>query len=146
MKPKTKRMLNVTAAFVCVALGIGLIINTFNENIVFYITPTEFLTCTKCEKQFRLGGFIKQGSMTKLAPHKIRFTVTDFENETTVYYEGIVPNLFQEGQGAICLGHKLPNGDFQATEILAKHDENYIPREIADDLKAKGMWKLPGGQ
>lgn len=143
MKPKTRRMLNVLAAFTFVGLGVGLIINTFNENIVFYITPTELTTCTKCDKPFRLGGFIKQGSMAKVGPNEIKFIITDFDNETVIYYQGIVPNLFQEGQGAIALGNLLPNGEFRATEILAKHDENYIPREIADDLKAKGLWKLP---
>ena len=109
-------------------------LKAFNENLLYFFSPTDVINGKAPNgKSFRLGGLVANGSV-KREGIKVAFNVTDNQNTFTVNYEGILPDLFREGQGIITTG-SLKNGTFIATEVLAKHDENYMPPEVADALK-----------
>jgi len=109
-------------------------LKAFNENLLYFFSPTDVVNGkAPSGKSFRLGGLVANGSV-KREGIKVAFDVTDNLNTFTVKYEGILPDLFREGQGIITTG-SLKNGTFMATEVLAKHDENYMPPEVADALK-----------
>ena len=109
-------------------------LKAFNENLLYFFSPTDVVNGKAPNgKSFRLGGLVANGSL-KREGIKVAFDVTDNQNTFTVKYEGILPDLFREGQGIITTG-SLKNGTFMATEVLAKHDENYMPPEVADALK-----------
>ena len=109
-------------------------LKAFNENLLYFFSPTDVVNGKAPNgKSFRLGGLVANGSV-KREGIKVAFDVTDNQNTFTVKYEGILPDLFREGQGIITTG-SLKNGTFMATEVLAKHDENYVPPEVADALK-----------
>ena len=109
-------------------------LKAFNENLLYFFSPTDVVNGKAPNgKSFRLGGLVANGSV-KREGIKVAFDVTDNQNTFTVKYEGILPDLFREGQGIITTG-SLKNGTFLATEVLAKHDENYMPPEVADALK-----------
>ena len=109
-------------------------LKAFNENLLYFFSPTDVVNGkAPIGKSFRLGGLVANGSV-KREGIKVAFDVTDNQNTFTVKYEGILPDLFREGQGIITTG-SLKNGTFLATEVLAKHDENYMPPEVADALK-----------
>ena len=109
-------------------------LKAFNENLLYFFSPTDVVNGKAPNgKSFRLGGLVANGSV-KREGIKVAFDVTDNQNTFTVKYEGILPDLFREGQGIITTG-SLDNGTFMATEVLAKHDENYMPPEVADALK-----------
>ena len=109
-------------------------LKAFNENLLYFFSPTDVVNGKAPNgKSFRLGGLVANGSV-KREGIKVAFDVTDNHNTFTVKYEGILPDLFREGQGIITTG-SLKNGTFMATEVLAKHDENYMPPEVADALK-----------
>ena len=109
-------------------------LKAFNENLLYFFSPTDVVNGkAPSGKSFRLGGLVANGSV-KREGIKVAFDVTDNQNTFTVKYEGILPDLFREGQGIITTG-SLKNGTFMATEVLAKHDENYMPPEVADTLK-----------
>ena len=109
-------------------------LKAFNENLLYFFSPTDVVNGKAPNgKSFRLGGLVANGSV-KREGIKVAFDVTDNQNTFTVKYEGILPDLFREGQGIITTG-SLKNGTFMATEVLAKHDENYMPPEVADALK-----------
>lgn len=119
-----------------VLIGIAVIITTvvLRDNMVFYFTPTETIS-KKPTGIFKLGGMVKEGSITKNGKD-LAFVLTDYENEIPVTYQGLTPALFKEGQGTVATG-KLEGGVFKASEILAKHDEKYMPREVAETLMKK---------
>ena len=120
------------AAGTSLAAYLGL--KAFNENLLYFFSPTDVVNGKAPNgKSFRLGGLVANGSV-KREGIKVAFDVTDNQNTFTVKYEGILPDLFREGQGIITTG-SLKNGTFMATEVLAKHDENYMPPEVADALK-----------
>ena len=109
-------------------------LKAFNENLLYFFSPTDVVNGKAPNgKSFRLGGLVANGSVQREGI-KVAFDVTDNQNTFTVKYEGILPDLFREGQGIITTG-SLKNGTFMATEVLAKHDENYMPPEVADALK-----------
>jgi cytochrome c-type biogenesis protein CcmE len=109
-------------------------LKAFNENLLYFFSPTDVVNGkAPIGKSFRLGGLVANGSV-KREGIKVAFDVTDNQNTFTVKYEGILPDLFREGQGIITTG-SLKDGTFMATEVLAKHDENYMPPEVADALK-----------
>ena len=119
-----------------VALAVGLALQAFEENLLFFYSPTQVLAGEPPEgRKFRLGGLVADGSMQRepgeLAVH---FTVTDNQNVMQVTYEGVLPDLFREGQGVIAHGVMLEDGSFRAEEVLAKYDENYMPPEVAEVL------------
>ena len=123
-------MLLVAGTSLAAYLGL----KAFNENLLYFFSPTDVVNGKAPNgKSFRLGGLVANGSV-KREGIKVAFNVTDNQNTFTVKYEGILPDLFREGQGIITTG-SLKNGTFIATEVLAKHDENYMPPEVADALK-----------
>ncbi len=140
MKRKHKRLTFVGIALLLLAAAVGLVLNAFEESIVFFHSPTDFVEKTVSpDRRMRLGGLVEEGSVQKMADAVVIFNVTDMANTTKVTYRGILPDLFREGQGVVAEG-TYANGLFTADEVLAKHDENYMPPEVADALKKSGKW------
>lgn len=150
MKPKHSRLLFVLGSLIVMALAATAILYSFRDNMVFFYTPTQLAT-KQAEPGFdvtrtlRIGGIVKNGSIENLPGGGIRFTITDLSADLPVTYKGLVPSLFRESQGVVAQGTIGPDGVLAAQNILAKHDEKYMPREVVDALKASGQWKEDGG-
>jgi cytochrome c-type biogenesis protein CcmE len=141
MKRKHKRLTFVMIGLLLLGSSAALILTAFEDNIVFFYSPTELVDKKPDPAQrLRIGGLVMAGSVEKLAGAVVTFTITDTAKTVTVQYKGILPDLFREGQGVVAEGH-FKNGVFQADEVLAKHDENYMPPEVAEALKKSGQWK-----
>jgi cytochrome c-type biogenesis protein CcmE len=140
MKPRRQRMLTVGLIIVGVTLAVGLALQAFQENMLFFYSPTQVLAGEPPEgRKFRLGGLVEEGSVTRQPGElKISFMVADLENSMPVSYEGVLPDLFREGQGVVAHGFLQPDGSFRAVEVLAKHDENYMAPEVAELLAEQG--------
>jgi cytochrome c-type biogenesis protein CcmE len=138
MTPRHKRMVLVVGILAGVSLAAWLGMQAFRANVMFFFDPSQIAAgAAPQEKRFRLGGMVEKGSVQKTAGTlDIRFVVTDFCHTVPVSYSGILPDLFREGQGVVAHG-KLKDGRFVADEILAKHDEKYMPPEIAKSMKDK---------
>jgi cytochrome c-type biogenesis protein CcmE len=137
MKPRHKRFAFVIAGLCTLAVAAALILNAFRSNLVFFFSPSQvFAKESPQGRNFRLGGLVEAGSMKRQADGvTVMFRVTDTAKTIPVQYKGILPDLFKEGKGVVTQGKLGPDGVFQATEVLAKHDENYMPPEAADALK-----------
>ncbi|MFD1197627.1 cytochrome c maturation protein CcmE [Brucella gallinifaecis] len=138
---KRKRLMLIAGALVVLSVAVGLMLMAFNQDIRFFRTPAD-LTAQEMTSgaRFRLGGLVEEGSVVREGS-EIRFTVTDTIKTVKVVFEGIVPDLFREGQGVVAEGRFEPDGIFRADNVLAKHDENYVPKDLADSLKKKGVWE-----
>ncbi len=145
MKRKHKRLTFVAVAMVLLAAAAGLTLMAFEDSIVFFYSPTDLKEKTLlAEKRIRIGGLIEEGSVKRQPGSAVvRFRVTDLSNTVAVVYEGLLPDLFSEGQGVVAEG-VMEGGVFRASEVLAKHDENYMPPEVAEALKKSGQWKGAG--
>lgn len=144
MKRKHKRLTFVFVALVLLGAAAALVLSAFEENIVFFMSPTDVAQGKVSEGQrFRLGGLVEDGSVDRTGGETIKFRVTDTAQTLAVTYTGILPDLFREGQGVVAEG-RLEHGVFVADEVLAKHDENYMPPEVVDAIKKSGEWK--GGE
>ncbi|WP_426027949.1 cytochrome c maturation protein CcmE [Brevundimonas sp. TWP2-3-4b2] len=144
--PKARRRLWVVAAVAPVlALAVGLSLYAMRDNVTFFFSPSE-ATADRAPsgRVVRLGGLVETGSVTRGGGGEVAFAVTDNVATTRVVYQGDLPDLFREGQGIVAQGAFLPDRSFRATQVLAKHDENYMPREVAERLKAKGEWRPDG--
>jgi cytochrome c-type biogenesis protein CcmE len=140
MKRKHKRLTFVVVALILVGVAVGLALNAFEDNIVFFFGPSEVLAkAPTADRRLRLGGLVETDSVVKQGA-TVRFRITDMAEAIPVTYKGLLPDLFREGQGVVAEGY-LRDGVFQADEILAKHDENYMPPEVADALKKSGQWQ-----
>jgi cytochrome c-type biogenesis protein CcmE len=144
MTRKQRRMSFILAGLATLGIAAALVLTAFEDSIVYFHSPTDIATKSdlKKDRRLRLGGLVKQGSWQKAGDgltHK--FSVTDTAHDIRVAYKGIMPDLFREGQGVVMEGRLQPDGSFRADEVLAKHDENYMPKEVADSLKEAGMWK-----
>ena len=139
MTPKKKRFLGLILFFVPLCFGLFFLMSALNSNIVYFISPTELIEQNKINQRLRLGGLVKSNSISVIGTI-IKFDVTDGNNSVSVKYEGLLPDLFKEDQGVIVEG-KFDSNSFNADNLLAKHDENYIPREIKNSLKKQGLWK-----
>lgn len=140
MKRKHKRLTFVGVALVLLAGAAALVLSAFEDNIVFFMSPTDIAANKVSENQrFRLGGLVEEGSVDRSGGETVTFNVTDITNSVAVTYTGILPDLFREAQGVVAEG-RLKNGVFVADEVLAKHDETYMPPEVADALKKSGQW------
>jgi cytochrome c-type biogenesis protein CcmE len=131
MKPRHKRAALIGAALAVVAVAVGLVLTAFQQNLVFFFTPSQVAANeAPVGKSFRIGGMVEAGSL-KRAPDglTVSFKVTDTAKAIPVTYTGILPDLFKEGKGVVAQGRLGPDGVFTATEVLAKHDENYMPPE-----------------
>lgn len=142
MTPARKKRLALVALMVVgVAAGVGLLLSKLDENIMFFLTPSEVMAGdAPKDRLFRMGGMVVAGSVSRPGDGlTVKFDLTDHENQVTVSFTGILPDLFREGQGIIANGRLDGNGEFVADEVLAKHDENYMPRELADIHKPEGI-------
>lgn len=142
---KRRRIQVLLIAAVALALATGLIGYAMRDGINFFHSPTQVTDRPPApEEIFRLGGLVEEGTLVRGQEGTITFSVTDGGATVAVSFSGVLPDLFKEGQGMIGTG-RLIDGTFQATEILAKHDETYMPREVLDALKEQGVYKEPGG-
>ena len=143
MKRKTLRLYLLAASLCLLGVGVGLTLYAFQNRIVFFFSPSEIVANRPAFGQtIRLGGLVEAGSVGKSGDGAtIDFKVTDLRNTVAVAYRGVLPDLFREGQGVVVEGSYGPDGNFIATEVLAKHDEKYMPPEVAKALKASGRWQ-----
>jgi cytochrome c-type biogenesis protein CcmE len=133
MKPRHKRAALIGAGLMVLAVAVGLVLTAFQQNLVFFFTPSQVAANeAPVGRSFRIGGMVEEGSL-KRAPDglTVHFKVTDTAKAIPVTYTGILPDLFKEGKGVVAQGRLGPDGVFTATEVLAKHDENYMPPEAA---------------
>ncbi|NND91414.1 MAG: cytochrome c maturation protein CcmE [Granulosicoccus sp.] len=145
MNPKRKqRLLLLGVMLVGVSLAVAFGVNAFRENIMLFHSPSDVVAGTvEPGKSFRVGGMVVEGSVQRNADDlAVRFQLTDHAQTIPVSFSGILPDLFREGQGIVALGSIDASGSFSATEVLAKHDENYMPPEVADALEKAG--NMPG--
>ena len=146
MKRKHKRLTFVGLALLLIAAAAALTLSAFEESIVFFHSPTDIVTKPVVpDRRLRLGGLVEEGSIKRLGDAVVTFRVTDMANVVNVSYRGILPDLFREGQGVVTEG-TYAAGLFTADEVLAKHDENYMPPEVADALKKSGKWDEMGNK
>jgi cytochrome c-type biogenesis protein CcmE len=140
MKPRQQRMLAVGLAGAGIVIAAALTLQAFKENMMFYVEISEVAKGNyPQDRNFRVGGLVVEGSVTRQPGElEVEFAVSDLENELVITYDGILPDLFREGQGVIARGSMDDSGMFAATEVLAKHDENYMPPEVADALEKSG--------
>ena len=136
MKPRQQRMLAVGLAAAGVAIATILTLQAFQENLMFYIEISDVVQGdAPQDRNFRVGGLVVEGSVRREPGQlAVEFTLTDLDNQLPVYYDGILPDLFREGQGIIAHGRLDNSGRFVADEVLAKHDENYMPPEVSETL------------
>jgi cytochrome c-type biogenesis protein CcmE len=147
MTRKQRRLILIGGSLGVLAVAVALMLNAFRDSIVFFNSPSDV-----AEKhigpgtRIRLGGLVKSGSLVRSDNLKVRFDVTDGSHDMAVAYQGVLPDLFREGQGVVTEGALDGSGVFNADTVLAKHDETYMPKEVADALKKSGHWKDDYGQ
>ena len=144
MTPRRQRLTLIGAALAALGLGAYLILSAFQKNLVFFFTPTQVLAGDAPQgRAFRLGGMVEEGSLRRASGDiQVSFVVTDTARRVPVTYRGILPDLFKEGKGVVSQGRLGNDGVFRADEVLAKHDENYMPPEAAYALKQAAEAKL----
>jgi cytochrome c-type biogenesis protein CcmE len=141
MKPRHKRAAIIVGGLAALGVAAGLVLNAFNSNLVFFYTPSQIASKEAPQgRTFRIGGLVQAGSVVREGV-TVRFTVTDTAQAVPVRFEGVLPDLFKEGKGVVAQGQLGPDGVFAAREVLAKHDENYMPPEAAEALKQAGSMK-----
>ncbi|GAB2180462.1 hypothetical protein DLREEDagrD3_06850 [Denitratisoma sp. agr-D3] len=148
MTPRRRRLLWVLAGLALLGAVVALVLNAFNDNLVFFHSPSQVLAGQAPKgRVFRLGGLVEKGSVQRQADGvTVRFLVTDTAQTLPVVYKGILPDLFREGKGVVAQGRLEADGLFHASEVLAKHDENYMPPEAAQalaDAQAKDKKAAP---
>ena len=142
MSLRFQRLILILITLVILSAALLLILFNTKKNIVFFYTPTELLKNNiSLEQKIRIGGYVKQTSFTKKSINKYEFKITDNENELLVIYEGILPDLFREGQGAVIEGILNNKKYIVASKVYAKHDENYMPVSIKKELEKNNQWK-----
>ena len=124
----------------------ALVLSAFNDNLVFFYSPSELKAkAVSTDRRVRIGGLVEAQSLSHGADGRsVSFRITDGTDDVPVVYQGLLPDLFREGQGAVAEGKLRPDGVFAASSVLAKHDENYMPREVVDALKKSGHWQEGG--
>jgi len=144
--PKRKRLWLLVGSLGVLCVAAALVLTALNDNIVFFYSPSQLAEKKIApDRRFRLGGLVEPGSV-KNEGAEVRFKVTDLKQSVSVVYRGLLPDLFREGQGVIAEGSLDSNGVFTAREVLAKHDENYMPPEVAKALKESGRWQEGSGK
>ncbi|HJU27600.1 MAG TPA: cytochrome c maturation protein CcmE [Candidatus Binataceae bacterium] len=142
MTRKQRRLVLIGSGMAVLAIAVALILNALRDSIVFFNSPSDVVEKhVPAGTRIRLGGLVKSGTVIRNGNLSVRFEVTDGKNGIPVNYQGVLPDLFREGQGVVAEGALDPGGTFKADSILAKHDENYMPKEVADALKRSGHWK-----
>ena len=142
MTRKQRRLTVIGGSLAVLAVAALLVLNAMSDSIVFFSTPKMVAERhIQPGKRFRLGGLVQQGSLVHGDDLKVKFEVSDGSAALPVSYQGILPDLFREGQGIVAEGALDASGVFRADTVLAKHDENYMPKDVADALKKQGLWK-----
>lgn len=120
----------------------ALVLSAFSSNLVFFYSPSDLKTqAVSADRRMRIGGLVEDGSLARGADSRVAFRITDGKTDIPVVYHGILPDLFRQGQGVVAEGKLQSDGVFDASTILAKHDERYMPREVVDALKKSGRWR-----
>ena len=140
MTPRRRRMVAMTGGLVCLVAATALVLTAFEQNMLYFYTPTQIVAGEAPEgRRLRVGGLVEQGSVRRTPGSiEVRFDVTDLDRTITVAYAGVLPDLFREGQGVVAHGWVSADGLFEADEVLARHDENYMPPEVAEMLEERG--------
>jgi cytochrome c-type biogenesis protein CcmE len=142
MTRRQRRLVLIGSALGVLALAVGLVLTALKDSIVFFNSPTDVVEKHVAPgARIRLGGLVKSGSVVRGEALQVRFDVTDGKSSIPVSYQGMLPDLFREGQGVVAEGTLDHGGTFRADSVLAKHDEKYMPKEVADALKRQGHWK-----
>jgi cytochrome c-type biogenesis protein CcmE len=142
MTRKQRRLTLIGGSGAVLAVAVGLVLYALSGSIVFFNSPTDIVEKHPGPNiRIRLGGLVKQGSVVHGTDLRIRFDVTDGKSDIPVQFQGVVPDLFREGQGVVAEGTLASNGTFNADTVLAKHDERYMPKEVVDALKKSGRWQ-----
>ena len=143
MKPKHRRLAYITGGVVLLGAATALVLSAFQDNLVFFYSPSDLVEReVEPGRRFRLGGLVEEGSLRRDGA-TVHFVVTDLVQTVPVSYTGVLPDLFREGQGVITEGALGADGRFTAASVLARHDETYLPKEVADALKKSGQWRAP---
>jgi cytochrome c-type biogenesis protein CcmE len=147
VKPKRRRLYFVVAGMVLLGAAAGLTLYAMNDTLVFFYSPSELLAKQiPAGRTLRIGGLVETGSVAREGDGTtVHFRVTDTAKTVPVVYKGILPDLFREGQGVVAEGTMGQDGVFVAAEVLAKHDEKYMPKEVVDALKKSGRWQEGAG-
>ena len=142
MSLRFQRLILILITLVLLSAAVVLILFNTKQNIVFFYTPTELIeNNVALDKKVRIGGYVKNGSFIKKSLNTYEFTITDNVNELLVFYNGILPDLFREGQGTVIEGFLNNNNNIVASKVYAKHDENYMPASIKKELEKNNQWK-----
>jgi cytochrome c-type biogenesis protein CcmE len=142
MTRKQRRGVLIGTCLAVLAVAVGLVLFAMRGSIVFFYSPSEVAAMQIAPGQrFRLGGLVETGSVVRGEGTAVRFVITDRAKTLPVTYTGVLPDLFREGQGVVAEGMLAADGVFHADNVLAKHDENYMPPEVAKKLKAQGVWR-----
>jgi cytochrome c-type biogenesis protein CcmE len=148
MTRKRRRMVALLACLAGLGSATALALTALRSDITFFVTPSDLAARVAPGQQVRLGGLVEEGSVARTEEGTVpvtRFRITDGKGDVTVAFRGVLPDLFREGQGIVALGAVEPDGSFRASEVLAKHDATYMPRDVAEALKKKGMWRPEQG-
>lgn len=141
MTRKRRRLIFVALGMLALGGATALVLSALDDTLVYFFTPGDLKTRhVEAGRRLRIGGLVEKGTVVKEGD-TVRFVVTDLTASLPVVYTGILPDLFREGQGVVAEGSLDGDGTFHASEVLAKHDENYMPKEVADALKKSGHWK-----
>ena len=142
MTRKQRRLTLIGVAGCVLAIALGLVLYAMNDTIVFFHSPADIQAKNlRPGTRFRLGGLVREGSVRRDGDQQVAFEVADAQGAVLVRYKGLLPDLFREGQGIVAEGALEAGGVFRADTVLAKHDENYMPREVADALRRQGHWQ-----
>lgn len=142
MTRKQRRVVLIGTSLGVLALAVGLVLFALRDSIVFFYTPTEVAAKhLNSAQRFRLGGLVEDGSVKRGEGTSVSFAITDKRSTLPVTFTGVLPDLFREGQGVVAEGTLGPDGVFRADSVLAKHDEKYMPPEVAKKLKEQGLWR-----
>ncbi len=145
MTRKQQRLSFIIGGLALLGIATGLVLYALEETMVFFHTPSDVAEKgIAAGTRFRLGGLVETGSLVRGEGTAVRFVVTDTNETIPVSFTGILPDLFREGQGVVAEGRLNGTGTFEADSVLAKHDETYMPKEVADALKARGVWQEEG--
>ncbi len=143
MRRRDQRLIVIGAAGAVLALAATLTFAGLRDTVVYFVAPSELAERAQAGQRVRLGGLVVEGTLRRDPDGAMRFAVTDGAVQVEVRYDGVLPDLFREGQGVVAEGAWTPGQAFEAERVLAKHDETYMPREVAEALKQRGEWKGP---
>jgi cytochrome c-type biogenesis protein CcmE len=141
MRRRDQRLIMIAAAGAVLIAAMALTLVGLRDSVVYFVAPSELAEKAEPGRRVRLGGLVVEGTVRRDADGATRFAVTDGATQVEVRYAGILPDLFREGQGVVAEGRWTPGAAFEAERVLAKHDETYMPREVAEALKQRGEWR-----